>query len=171
MNPEQFGKTYLQYEANIAKVLHRQKIYDEDLLHDTYIALYDHSQHAEIADFVNTFVTFYGNLSKRREEYESNFIACDNATMVEKYDRIDESDWKYRERIEQSIDCIIAKFDANPLPGEHNHERAVEVLQLYRDGLTFREIARELNIDVAAAYRYFCRTVARLKGQQGMTTI
>ncbi len=171
MNSEQFGKTYLRYEANIAKVLHQLKIYDEDLLHDTYIALYNHSQHAEIRDFVNTFVAFYQNLNKRREEHDSHYQACDNATMIERYDRIDEDDWEYRERISAQIDIVIKKIRRKKFPGEHTHKRAIKVLMLYREGLTFREIASKLGIDVAAVHRHLKRTITRIKSQQEMTTL
>ena len=171
MEAEQFGKTYLAHQTNILKILHSLHIFDADLLYDTYIALYEHSQQAEIGDFVNTFVAFYRARYKRRGEHESYYITYDNKTMVEQFDRADESDWKYRERVAQCVDDIIKKFAENPLPGERNHERAVKVLQLYRDGLTFREIAAELGIDVAAVHRHFDRAVKRMKSQQEMATI
>ena len=70
MDAQQFGKTFLACQTHILKALRRLHIFDEDLLHDTYIALYEHSQHAQIGDFVNTFVTFYRNLHRRRSERE-----------------------------------------------------------------------------------------------------
>ena len=171
MEAEEFGQTYLQQEATIAKVLRKQKIYDEDLMHDTYIALYEHSQKEEINDFVSMFVTFYKNMRKRRKKEADYFETCDNATMIEKYDRIDEDDWERRERIMQRIDVIIAEFSENPLPGERKHERACAVIDLYRNGLTFREIADELGIDVAAVYRHLNRAIGRIKSQQKLTII
>ena len=68
MTPEQFAQAYLTHEEYIQKVLRSLKIYDDDLLHDTYIALYEHSQHAEIEDFTNTFVAFYRARDKRQTE-------------------------------------------------------------------------------------------------------
>lgn len=171
MEAEQFGKTYLAHQTNIMKILHRLRIFDADLLHDTYIALYDHSQQAEIGDFVNTFVAFYRARYKRRGQHESHYITYDNTTLVEQFDREDESDLDYRERVAQCVDDILAKYAENPLPGERNHERSVKVLQLYREGLTFREIAAELGIDVAAVHRHFDRAVKRIKSQQEMATI
>lgn len=171
METTEFGKRYLESEGSITKVLRGLRIYDEDLLHDTYIALYEHSQQAEIGDFVNTFVAFYRARYKRRGQHESHYITCDYTTMVEQFDREDESDLDYRERVAQRVDDILAKYAENPLPGERNHERSVKVLQLYRDGLTFREIAAELGIDVAAVHRHFDRAIKRIKSQQEMATI
>ena len=42
MTPEKFAQAYLKHEEYIKKVLRSLKIYDDDLLHDTYIALYEH---------------------------------------------------------------------------------------------------------------------------------
>ena len=91
MTPEQFAQAYLENEANISNILHGLHIFDMDLLHDTYIALYDHSQHAEILNFTNTFVSFYRARHKRRGTYESHYEPCDN-TQILNYDRPDESD-------------------------------------------------------------------------------
>ena len=166
MDTNEFGQTYLQYEANIAKVLNKQKIYDEDLLHDTYIALYEYSQNEEIDDFVNTFVEFYKNLRKRMKKDADFFETCDNATMIEKYDRIDEDDWKRRERDLERLDDILREFSENRLRYERNHERACAVLDLYRNGLTFREIADELGIKCSTAHEYFSRAIKRMKANK-----
>ena len=166
MTSEQFGKTYLQHEQDIANVLRKQRIYDEDLLHDTYIALYEHSPHPKPEEFVTTFVTFYHNLRKRQVKDSSYFEVCDDATMIEKYDRIDEDDWKQRELLEQYLDYIFENFRENPLPGIRNHERACQVLQLFREGLTFREIAEKLGIKCSTAHEYFSRAINGLKANK-----
>ena len=166
MNSEEFGKTYLQHEQDIKNVLLGLKIYDEDLMHDTYLALHEHSQEAEIGNFVDAFVAFYKNLRKRQKKEAENFEVCDYMTMVEKYDRIDEDDWRRRERIMQSIDDMIEEFYKNPHPNERNHERACDVLELYRNGLTFREIARELGIKCSTVHEYYRRATKRLKANK-----
>ena len=166
MEAEEFGERYLEYEEDIMKVLRKQKIYDEDLVHDTYIALYEFSPHPRAEDFVKTFVEFYKNLHRRRKKDADNFETCDNATMIEKYDRIDEDDWERRERLMQCIDVIFAEFSENPLPGERNHERACAVLDLYRNGLTFREIADELGIKCSTVHAYFSRAIRRMKANK-----
>ena len=171
MNSEQFGKTYLQYERNIEKVLREKKIYDEDLMHDTYIALYQHSQHAEIRDFVNTFVSFYLTRHKRREEYESNYEACDNATMIEKYDRIDEDDWEYRERLGEQMDEMMEFYLTHPWHKERNHKRGCEILRLYCEGLSKVEIAKKLKIDESTVRKYLKRAILGFKSPSKMATI
>ena len=155
MTSEQFGKTYLRYEKNIAKVLRTQKIYDEDLLHDTYIAVYELSQQEQIGDFVNTFVTFYRNLRKRQE----------------KYDRIDEDDWKHREQMGQLVDEMMEFYRTHLLPGERNHERSCEILKLFRAGLSNVEIAKTLKIDESTVRRYIKRAILGFKSPSKMTTI
>ena len=107
----------------------------------------------------------------RREEKENYFETCDDTTMIEKYDRIDEDDWKRRELQEQSVDYIFEKYYTKPLPRARNYERTAMVVQLYREGLTFREIADKMGIDVAAVYRRLKRSVAKIKSQQEMATI
>ena len=163
MNSEQFGKTYLQYEANIAKVLHRQKIYDEDLLHDTYIALYAHSQHAEIADFVNTFVSFYSARYKRRSEHEEHYECYDNAAMIEHFDHADASDLAYREHVGRRVDSLLRYFVSHPQPGERNHKRACKILRLYCQGLNECEISNKLKISQQAVSQTLERAIERLK--------
>ena len=68
MTSQQFGEKYLQYEENIKKVLKSREIYDEDLLHDTYIALYEYAETKNrVRNFVNTFVDFYMKRYMRRD--------------------------------------------------------------------------------------------------------
>ena len=166
MDTNEFGRRYVENEERIAKVLRGLRIYDEDLLHDTYIALYEHSPQPREDEFVKTFVEFYKNLHKRQKLYNDHFEVCDDATMIEKYDRIDEDDWRRRERLEQCIDDIIEKYLTNPLPNERNHERGLKILQLYREGLTFREIAAQLGIKCSTAHEYFSRAVRRMKANK-----
>ena len=164
MDTEEFGKRYLECAEDIANVLRGEKIYDEDLVHDTYIAVYEYSQKAEIGDMVNVFVTFYKNLQKQQEKETGNVELCgDYGMLIEKYDRIDEDDWEYRERVLEYLDDIMEEFCKNPLPGERNHERACDVLELYRNGLTFREIADEFGIKCSTVHEYFKRAVRRMK--------
>ena len=163
MNSEQFGKTYLQYERNIEKVLREKKIYDEDLMHDTYIALYEYSQKGEIGDFVNAFVEFYKRLSKRRDEYNGHYEACDYATMVEKYDGWDEYDWEYRLQVGRRVDKILSYYASHPLPGERHHKRAVKILRLYCQGLNECEISDKLKISQPAVSQTLERAFLRLK--------
>jgi len=170
MTSEQFGKTYLQHEQDIANVLRKQRIYDEDLLHDTYIALYEHSQHEEINDFVSTFVSFYRSRYKRRDEYEENYECYDHSQLLN-FDKPDESDLEYREQVGERVDKLIDDFCAHPLLGERNHERACEILKLYREGLSYVEIAKRLKIDESTAKKYFKRTIKRIKSHAEMAII
>ena len=56
MDTEEFGKRYLECAEDIANVLRGEKIYDEDLVHDTYIAVYEYSQKAEIVDMSESLI-------------------------------------------------------------------------------------------------------------------
>ena len=171
MTTTQFAQTYLQFEQNIAKVLRKQKIYDEDLMHDTYIALYEHTPHPADEDFVTTFVTFYRNLYNWQNKHESQYIVCDDTEMLEKFDRADESDLAYREKVGQRVDRLMAYFDAHPLPGERNHQRACEILKLYRQGLSYVEIAKIVNIHESTVKKYFKRIIEGLKSHDEFITI
>ena len=170
MTGQEFGEKYLQYEENIKKVLMSREIYDEDLLHDTYIALYEDSQKNEISDFVNAYVEFYGNLLKRQEEHESHYDCHDNAHMLN-FDRPDDSDLEYREQVGKRVDKLIRYYNKHPHKGERNHERAYKILKLYLEGRNFREIAKIVKLDVSVVYRYLERALKRIKEQQEMTTI
>ena len=171
MEAEEFGERYLEYEQDIMKVLRKQKIYDEDLVHDTYIALYEYSQEDEIHDFVDTFVSFYKTRYMRREEHESNYETCDDATMIEKYDRIDEDDWEYRERIGQQMDVLMEIYRVNLLPRARNHERGCKILRLFCDGLSNVEIAKTLKIDESTVRRYIKRAILGFKSPSKMAII
>ena len=163
MDTEEFGKRYLQYEKNIEKVLRGLGIYDEDLLHDTYIALYEHSQEAEIEDFVDAFVAFYKNLLRRQEEYNGHYEDCDYATMVERYDGWDEYDWEYRREVGRRVDKILRYYASHPQPGERNHKRAVKIVRLHCQGLNECEISNKLKISQQAVSQTLQRAIERLK--------
>ena len=162
MNETEFAKAYLQYEENIKKVLNSKKIYDEDLLHDTYIALFDHQPHPAPCEFVNTFITFYNNLLKRRDENESHYDCYDHTHMLD-FDRIDESDLAYREKIGRRIDSLLRYYVAHPQPGERNHKRACKVLRLYCQGYNECEISNKLKISQSAVSQSIDRAIERLK--------
>ena len=171
MNEQEFGERYVRYATNIEKVLKRLEIYDEDLLHDTYIALYYHSRHAEIVDFVNTFVAFYKTRCKRKEEHESHYDACEDSEMLEKYDRADESDLEYREEVGKKVDKLMRYLKKHPQPGAHNHKQACKILRLHLEGLTEREISNKLKISQQAVNQSLRRTIEWLQRCQEMATI
>ena len=170
MEAKEYGEAYLRNEKSIKKALMSKKIYDEDLLHDTYIALYEHSQEREIRDFVNTFVGVYMNMAKRREESESHYDCYDHTQMLN-FDRADESDLAYREQVGRRVDWLLRKYIGHPQPGERNHKRACEILKLYLEGYRFRKIAKIVNLDVSVVYRYLKRAVKKIEEQQDLTTI
>ncbi len=163
MTQEQFSQTYLQYEPNILKVLRHQHIYDDDLLHDTYIALYEYSLQTEIRDFVSSFVEFYKRLSKRRDKHEDPLIACDNTTMVEHFDRPDECELAYREQVGRRVDRLLRYYVSHPQPEERNHKRACKILRLYCQGLNECEISNKLKISQSAVSQTLDRAIKRLK--------
>ncbi len=170
MTGQEFGEKYLQYEDNIKKVLKSREIYDEDLLHDTYIALYEYAETKNwIRNFVNTFVDFYMKRYMRREEYESNYDAYDDEQMYH-LEIEDESDLDYREEIGKRVDKLIRYYSEHRQKGERNHRRATKILRLYRQGLTEREISNKLKISHQAIHQSLEHTIESLKGCQKMAT-
>jgi len=181
MTSSQFARTYLQYEANIKKVLNSKKIFDEDLLHDTYIALYEHTPHPQPCEFVNTFVEFYKNRFNWQKKQENAIDAYDNAHLaaLEIFDesvgeealddRIDNDRITYREQALEQLPQLLKHYYKHPQPGERNHERACKIVQMYLDGCSFREIARQMKLDVATVHKYFNRTVGHLKANAPVT--
>ena len=162
MTPEQFAQAYLTHEEYIQKVLRSLKIYYDDLLHDTYIALYEHSQHAEIEDFTNTFVAFYRARDKRQTEREAHYTCCDNTQLLN-YDLPDESDLAYREQVGRRVDSLLRYYATHPQPGERNHQRTLKILRLYCQGLTEQEISDKLKISQPTVHQYLARAIERLK--------
>lgn len=164
MTSEQFANLYLQHQTDILKVLNSKRIFDADLLHDTYIALHDHAQQATIDDFVSTFVAFYRARYKRRSVHESHYMVCDNATLTEHYDRAEEeSDLDHREQVGQRIDRLLRYFASHPQPGERNHKRTCKILRLYCQGLNESEISNKLKISQSAVSQSLARAISRLK--------
>jgi len=177
MTSQQFGETYLRYEENIKKVLNSKKIFvDEDLLHDTYIALYEHSPHPAPCEFVNTFVEFYKRRYNWQKVQDSQLEHCDNAQLAALdiaddsvgEDALDERlDNKhrttYREQSIERLHEIIDYYFAHPQPGERNRRRSCRILRLYRQGLSEREISRELKISQPSVHQYLERIIERMK--------
>ena len=170
MTPTQFAQTYLQHEPSIAKVLRKQKIYDEDLLHDTYIALYEYSQQAEIRDFRNSFVEFYRNQFDWQNSRESYSEPYDHNQLAALH-IIDTHDWQQRERALQRLDKLLNYYYTHPQPDEHHHKRACKILRLFLKGLSEREISCRLKISQQAVNQSLQRTVERLKSCHRYTTI
>lgn len=164
MTSEQFANLYLQHQTDILKVLNSKRIFDADLLHDTYIALHDHAQQATIDDFTSIFVAFYRARYKRRSVHESHYMVCDNATLTEHYDRAEEeSDLDHREQVGQRIDRLLRYFASHPQPGERNHKRTCKILRLYCQGLNESEISNKLKISQSAVSQSLARATSRLK--------
>ena len=163
MDSNTFGQTYLQNESTIILILRRLGIYDDDLLHDTYIAVYQHSQHTAINDFTRTFISFYRVRHKRFLEYNSHYLACDNTTIEETYESCDETDLEHREQVAARVDEVIEKLKARPLPGERNRKLAIKIISLYRQGLTFHEIAKKLKTSPQAVQQQLCRTIEKIR--------
>ena len=162
MNAQQFAQTYLQHEPSITNVLHKQKIYNEDLLHDTYIALYEHSPHPGADDFVKTFMTFYKNLYDWQNKRESRYEPYDNAQLAALH-IIDTHDWQQRERALQRLDKLLNYYYTHPQPDEHHHKRACKILRLYIKGLSECEISHRLKISQSAVSQTLQRSIERLK--------
>jgi len=146
MKQEQFSQIYLRHEQQIARRLQELQIYDEDRLHDTYIAMYEKAPTIGIRQFVETFIKYYRTLQRRANDQAEHFIPCSPCEMVERYDRPDEDDPEYREQVAQRVDELIEEYRRHPFPSERNHKRAVRILQLYRSGLPPREIAKRIRV-------------------------
>ena len=146
MKQEQFSQIYLRNEQQITRRLQELQIYDEDRLHDTYIAMYEDAATIGSRRFVETFVKYYRTLQRRANDQAAHFIPCSPSEMVQQFDRPDESDTEYREQVAQRVDELINEYRRHPFSGERNHQRAVRILQLYRSGLTPREIAKRIRV-------------------------
>lgn len=176
MTPEQFAQTYLRYEADIIAVLKSKRIFNEDLLHDIYIALCERTPHPEPCDFLKTFVSFYRNLMDWQNNRDSHFVPYDNAQLAA-LDIIDDSVGEdaldehldrsnrtsYREQCLERLPEVLDYYFAHPQPGERNHRRACRILRLYLRGLSECEISRQLSISQQAVQQSLTRTIERLK--------
>ena len=175
MTSQQFGELYFRHEKNIRKVLNSKKILDEDLINDTYIALYEDSQHNEIGDFVNAYVEFYVRRYNWQKKQESQIVHYDHAQFAEleifdesvgeeaQNKRLDNDRITYREQCIERLHEVIDYYFAHPQPGERNRRRACRILRLYRQGLSEPEISRELKISQPTVHQYLERIIERLK--------
>ncbi len=162
MKPNDFAQTYLQYQADIIRILKSRRIFDEDRLHDAYIALYDHKPHPKPSEFVTTFVSFYINLSGWQDKHESRCETYDN-TQLAALHIIDETDWPQREQSLRRLDRVLNYYYTHPQPDEHHHRRACSILRLFLKGLSEREISHQLKISQQAVNQSLRRTIERLK--------
>ena len=175
MNETEFGKAYLANINDIENEIKALKMYDEDLLHDTYIDLYEWSQSNEILDFVNTYVEFFKNRYKWRDKEEDPLVAYDNEHLAA-LEIIDES--QDVEIIDRDIDLLnelrsdeykeqlrkmLNYYYRHPQPGERNHKQACKVLRYFLDGKSEREISHKFNIAHQTVHQYITRTIERLK--------
>lgn len=175
MTTQQFAQTYLRYEADIIAVLRSHHIYDADLFQDTCLELCEYAQHNDFRNFPGIFIERYQKLRKRHGQRQIDCVNYDNAQLAA-LDIIDES--QDVEIIDRDIDCdheqsrndykdrlrqLLDYYYRHPQPGEHDHKRACQILRLHLKGYSFREIARTMKLDVSTVYKYFTRTVERLK--------
>ena len=163
MTETEFGEAYVANMASIKQTLENLNIYDMDLLHDTYIALYEYAEQKHwIRNFKNAFVDFYWKRFLRLEVHEAKFDAYDDEQM-HNLNVPDESDLEYREQIGRRVDRLIRYYCEHPQPGEREHKRNCQILRLYRQGLTEREISHKLKISQQAVNQSLKRTIERLK--------
>ena len=163
MKQEQFSQIYLRNEQQIARRLQELQIYDEDRLHDTYIAMYEKAQTFGNKRFAETFVKYYRTLQRRANDQAAHFIPCSPSEMVELFDRPEEFDTEYREQVAQRVDELINEYRHHPFPGERNHKRAVRILQLYRSGLTLQAIAERMNMRKQTVHDYLKNTIKNMR--------
>ena len=176
MTSQQFGETYLQNKDDIIAILNSKNIFDEDLLHETYIALYEYSPHPAPDEFVTTFVSFYINARDWQDEHESRFVPFDSnrlAALEIEDDSVGEDALDdhldnnkrttYREQSIERLHEVLDYYYAHPQPGERKPKHARKILQLYLDGLSEREIARNLKMAQPTVHQYLERTIERLK--------
>ena len=168
MKTEKFADLYVQYEKDIKNILEDMEIFDMDILHDTYIALFEHAEKKNrINNFKNAYVAFYVTRYLRHLERESYFEAYDDEQFY-RLNIADESDLEYREQIGRRIDKIIRYYSEHPQPGERCHRQSVKVLRQFRQGLTEREISNKVKISHQAVHQSLERTIERLKACQEM---
>ena len=183
MEAKEYGEAYLRNEESIKKVLMSKKIYDEDLLHDTYIALYEYTPHPAPCEFVTTFVEFYKkryNWQKKQESQIDHYSYAqfaaleifDESVGAEALDQtIDDQRTICREQALERLRRLLDYYYKHPQPDERNHRRACKILQLYLDGQSEREISRKLNITQQAVNQSIRRTVERLQSCHPALTI
>ena len=166
MTEEEFGKAYIANKDDIEQELKGLQIYDMDLYHDTYIALYEDSQEKEIRNFKNAYISYYVILHFRQAVRESRFETYDDE-MSYTFDRAESSDTDYNEAVRRRVDAIIDYYCTHPPKGARNHECACEILKLFCKGLSIREIAAELGIGKSTAHQYIACIIRQIKRQYG----
>ena len=170
MSEKEYGELYSENLGKITTVLNKDKIYDEDILHDTFLELYKRRGEIQAKRFVTYFVAWYKEVYDREEKRTNRYEYC-GTNVEDKYDLMEESDLAYREEIGQRVDEIIEHYRSNPPKNARNHERACEILQLYRDGLSEREIAKELCIGKSTVHQYIDAIISYLRDEYGQTSV
>ena len=162
MTEQEFGELFLRYNENIRKVLKSKKILDEDLINDTYIALYEDSQHNEIGDFVNAYVVSNVQLAALE--------IIDESQEVEILDRHIDYDLEQftaectiRDDDKERLQQLLEDYYKHPQPDERNHKRACKILKLYLQGKSEREIANKLKIAQPTVHQHIGRAIKRMK--------
>ena len=151
MDGKEFGERYVAEMDKIANVLKKEKIYDEDLVHDTYIDMYEWAQSHEPREFVGTFVDFYKKRYRRQEVRERECDAMPPETMRELRIYDDHSNVARNEAIGEVADTILQLLDEVELPGERKPEQHRRVLRLWMDGQSYEEIGREMGMSPHSA--------------------
>ena len=181
MTSQQFENLYTANEEYLKKTLTKQDIYDDDLFQDTCLALCEHLQDIAVEDFRQAFLDKYDTLVKRRGQREIDCIHLSNVQLAA-LEIIDES--QEVEILDRHIDYDLEQFTAectirdddkerlqqllddyykHPQPDERNHKRACNILKLFLQGKSEREIANKLKISQQAVNQSIKRTVERLK--------
>ena len=181
MTSQQFENLYTANEEYLKKTLTKQDIYDDDLFQDTCLVLCEHLQDIAVEDFRQAFLDKYDTLVKRRGQREIDCIHLSNVQLAA-LEIIDES--QEVEILDRHIDYDLEQFTAectirdddkerlqqllddyykHPQPDERNHKRACNILKLFLQGKSEREIANKLKISQQAVNQSIKRTVERLK--------
>ena len=181
MTSQQFENLYTANEEYLKKTLTKQDIYDDDLFQDTCLVLCEHLQDIAVEDFRQAFLDKYDTLVKRRAQREIDCIHLSNVQLAA-LEIIDES--QEVEILDRHIDYDLEQFTAectirdddkerlqqllddyykHPQPDERNHKRACNILKLFLQGKSEREIANKLKISQQAVNQSIKRTVERLK--------
>ena len=163
MTEIEFGKAYEDNLDSIKQTLENLGIFDMDLLHDTYIALYEYAEQKQwIRNFKNTFIAFYWKRFLRREVHEANFESYDDEHMYN-LPIADESDLAYREQVGKRVDKLIRYYAEHPQPRERNHQQNCKILRLYCRGYDEGEISHKLKIKQPTVHQHIKRITERLK--------
>lgn len=170
MTGQEFGELYSNNLRKITTVLHQEKVFDEDILHDTFLALYERCREIQAERFVTYFVAWYKKLYEREKKRSNRYEYC-GTNVADKYDLMDESDLAYREKTGQRVDEMLEDYRTNTPKNAKKHKRACEILQLYRDGLSEREIAQELGIGKSTVHQYMEIIIRQLRDKYGQSGV